>query len=451
MAKLKRCRTCLGRSDGMVNIFEYDPNYLDVNIAEMISHCIRCPVSRGDSLPETICKPCLEEAKSAFDTIRKFERSHQFLKGNSLEEHVSKVLDKPGTTRLYCQDKRQEAGGDWPEEGSPKVIKEATIEGPSKVKIEDTMIDHPWIKEASTDELFPYPAEIAHNMVEVSQEGSLKQDQFQYQLKVEDSDEEFLEEFLEETSVDIPHFQVKNEPVEEDPSEEEDYGMDYQVKSEHMEEYVPEDTETGQEDTSREEVTRKYTCPQCPKQFGRMSALKDHIVVHTEEKPYECVSCSKRFKSARYLKEHHSIHTGERPFKCTHCSNSYRKKTCLQRHIQTYMGVRPFKCTHCPKTFAKDYDLQSHIRNYSGKKPYQCTVCSKTFATKSVLNVHARIHSGEKPFKCPQCARDFLWKSSLLSHMLRHSDEKPFTCSLCSVSYKEKRSLQRHMRIHKKK
>uniref|UniRef100_A0A6P4DYF9 Uncharacterized protein LOC108038320 n=1 Tax=Drosophila rhopaloa TaxID=1041015 RepID=A0A6P4DYF9_DRORH len=38
------------------------------------------PVSRGDSLPETLCKPCLKDTTFAFRIIKKYEEAQQFYK-----------------------------------------------------------------------------------------------------------------------------------------------------------------------------------------------------------------------------------------------------------------------------------------------------------------------------------------------------------------------------------
>ncbi|EDV46857.2 uncharacterized protein Dere_GG17969 [Drosophila erecta] len=412
----------------------------------MVSQCIHFPLSRGDFLPETICLSCLKDAKSAFDIITKFRTSHQFL-----NESVCKVsLDDKETSdqQFRCQVKKEETVEDLSQVGP-------TNEHRFQVKMEkfETTLPH---EEPFKDDPFQ-----TNNGFPTERDPKGEQFTCEYikDPRANSAKEEASLHLPEEESAEDERFQchVKNEPIDEDLSEEEDYceldPVDQHIKTEDIEENVLEGSPRVDEmhDNNSVEPDRKHQCPHCPKSYHRSFALKEHLIVHTKERPFECSRCPKRFKSARYLKEHQTIHTGERPFKCTHCSNAYRKKTCLQRHIQTYTGVRPFKCTHCPKTFATDYDFQSHIRNYSGEKPYKCNACSKSFATQSVLNVHARIHTGDKPYKCNECSRAFLWNSSLQGHMLRlHSKEHPFKCPICTASFLAENSLNRHMRMHRK-
>ncbi|XP_043659808.1 zinc finger protein 665-like [Drosophila teissieri] len=435
MTKSKICRTCLKTSEVMVNIFDH-PQYLGNNIANMVSQCIQYPLYRGDFLPETICLPCLKDAKTAFDTITKFQRSHQFLK----ETEIKALLDdkETGDPQFHCQVKKEESVEELPPVG-------ATNGHQFQVKLE------------KLETTFPHEEPFKDDHIEEDSKGD--RFPFEYMEDTRGNSPETAVHHPEEESLEDQQFQcqVKNEPIDEDLSAEEDYceldHIDQHIKTEDIEENVLESSPriVEMQANSRVEPERKHQCPHCPKSYHRAFALKEHLTVHTAEKPFECHHCSKRFKTARYLREHQTIHTGERPFKCTHCSNTYRKKTCLQRHIQTYTGVRPFKCTHCPKTFATDYDFQSHIRNYSGDKPYKCGACSKSFATQSVLNVHARIHTGDKPYKCTECSRAFLWNSSLQGHMQRlHSKEHPFKCATCSASFLAESSLNRHMRVHKK-
>ncbi|XP_041449842.1 uncharacterized protein LOC111079455 [Drosophila obscura] len=60
----KTCRFCKGTSGAFINIFDETQKW-DTCIADMISECTGYVVRRGDSLPENICPPCLEDAVSA--------------------------------------------------------------------------------------------------------------------------------------------------------------------------------------------------------------------------------------------------------------------------------------------------------------------------------------------------------------------------------------------------
>lgn len=59
-----------------------------------------------------------------------------------------------------------------------------------------------------------------------------------------------------------------------------------------------------------------------------------HKKVHTEQKPYKCEICNKYFKRIQYLKDHIKIHSGERPLemphKCDYCDKCYIKPNILK-------------------------------------------------------------------------------------------------------------------------
>lgn len=86
------CRTCLGTSPEMINIFDKAPG-LEISIADMIAQCSRTEISKGDSLPENICQTCLQDGRNAFETKQSLEKSHQIL----LE--LSKDKDPPANVK----------------------------------------------------------------------------------------------------------------------------------------------------------------------------------------------------------------------------------------------------------------------------------------------------------------------------------------------------------------
>jgi len=70
------CRICLEKSGDMVNVFD-NTIELGISIADMISQFTGSHVSRGDPFPETICPPCLQDAKIAYQIKQRYEKNQQ--------------------------------------------------------------------------------------------------------------------------------------------------------------------------------------------------------------------------------------------------------------------------------------------------------------------------------------------------------------------------------------
>eukprot|EP00035_Acanthoeca_spectabilis_P021366 m.437819 g.437819 ORF g.437819 m.437819 type:complete len:319 (-) comp18164_c0_seq1:188-1144(-) len=84
----------------------------------------------------------------------------------------------------------------------------------------------------------------------------------------------------------------------------------------------------------------EFECEWCQKPFKYPSQLKEHIRVHTREKPYPCTFCSKAFSHSSALTQHERIHTGEKPFKCQHCDKSFSQSSNLKRHERVHKNQR---------------------------------------------------------------------------------------------------------------
>ena len=141
-------------------------------------------------------------------------------------------------------------------------------------------------------------------------------------------------------------------------------------------------------------------------------------MVDDKTKQPTCPFCSKVFTLNHHLKDHIRIHTGERPYVCHICDATFPKLSAKNRHVQTiHEKRRPFECDVCGKTFAQKCNLTKHVLVHLKQKPHNCKTCGKGFADQSNLKKHQAVHTNIKPFVCDKCNARYKRKDQLRQHL----------------------------------
>ena len=122
----------------------------------------------------------------------------------------------------------------------------------------------------------------------------------------------------------------------------------------------------------------------------------------------QCNICNKQFTHLCYLKNHMKVHTTDRP--------------------KSPWG--PFCCITCKRRFTTYSDLAAHKQQFH-PKTYPCPECGKVFDYQDGLRIH-RIRHGERSFGCSVCEKMFKIKPERDQHYKAvHLNIRPYKCDLC--------------------
>lgn len=282
------------------------------------------------------------------------------------------------------------------------------------------------------------------------------------------------------------HGEIKAEPAEDGSQSEEEEGENGEDDDEDTGPVT--NGSSNNKDTYMAYTWKPGKCHVCEKS---VFSLRDHMLVHTKEKPHECPQCGKRFSKrgnrARHVMSTHFGVKQKRKKKTKTpqlqprgtlssalLSSSFSFSSSSSRFFfsvvllllllvlllmlrqlkQAVLGqqaaVKPrntapikrgnkYLCPFCKQTFIDKTKCCGHIRSHTGEKPFPCAHCDETFSMKGNLTRHLRVHSVKKPSS--KGVKD----RSSLNKKLR---AKPYSCTFCKKSFAECDTLQKHVLIH---
>ncbi|KAH8030522.1 hypothetical protein HPB51_008132 [Rhipicephalus microplus] len=71
------------------------------------------------------------------------------------------------------------------------------------------------------------------------------------------------------------------------------------------------------------------------------------------KEPLCCNICPYATRYSTHFKDHMRVHSGEKPFKCTKCPNSFTQRAHLQRHLRTHEPLNPRELALARASFRK--------------------------------------------------------------------------------------------------
>ncbi|XP_047227396.1 zinc finger E-box-binding homeobox 2-like isoform X1 [Girardinichthys multiradiatus] len=97
-----------------------------------------------------------------------------------------------------------------------------------------------------------------------------------------------------------------------------------------------------------ENTEETFTCLLCAETFTQRSQLERHMTTHkppmdqppllsegAANRKFKCSECGKAFKYKHHLKEHLRIHSGEKPYECSNCKKRFSHSGSYSSHISS--------------------------------------------------------------------------------------------------------------------
>eukprot|EP00944_MAST-04C_sp_MAST-4C-sp1_P004603 g4603.t1 len=145
-------------------------------------------------------------------------------------------------------------------------------------------------------------------------------------------------------------------------------------------------------------LNKTFKCGICSKMFSRKHTLKEHMHIHTDQRPHACKwafrGCTARFNDSSNKRAHEKMSCKfmlgkpEKKFVCELCP--------MKEEVDPVTGEKRMVYS---KQYARRIDLIDHQTSKHGgnPKPYACEICGKRYANKANVSRHKKKAHVEKP------------------------------------------------------
>ena len=202
---------------------------------------------------------------------------------------------------------------------------------------------------------------------------------------------------------------------------------------------------------------KPHGCYICGKKFAKPFNLKQHMtLVHSGNHKIECDICFCEYDSLDALKDHKMVHQDDKLKKCMYCKYTNPSWNLLKFHLDRkhpQHGEKKYPCDRCGKCFTFDETRTLHIRKIHSQPEDNtqkvCYVCGFSTLNQASLNKHILWkHEKDKHKQCPHCSYRGVAQKEIEVHIDgKHPElyDKRFHCNHCTKSFIFERSLKKHL------
>ncbi|KAH8241299.1 hypothetical protein KR032_007454 [Drosophila birchii] len=449
------CRTCMGDSVPLVNIFSdvRDPalEQPERNLSYIVSECTNRSVRRDDGQPQFICLTCVQAAQAAFRFKRQCNRSYQrFCELQNKNKHLEGNPDRDSQQAGHkeaprAEDSRSDSSPAGPGGTNNKQKKLSQSFGGSESK-----------QNCVKDNRFgcthcPNSYRTKHGLKRhQANHGAKPTHKCPFCPKVFWRSDTYGTHVLSHGK-GSPVFCKLCSAVFPDANQLEMHRREHDGES--IGNQIPDDLDLEADKVGIQENSLDV--------MGK--SLPSLEPVHTNI----CDLCSDSFLLEDDLKVHrilmHDVNITDPVqtfmFKPKRLDLSREDRTIEDFSKETRDDTPTLRLAECgseqesiseDKTQSKSLKKQSKLRSTDMKR-FECSTCQRSFKSKISMLKHQVTHISKPKHHCPVCSKAFWLRFKLIRHLRSHKDMGPHPCHQCSAIFIDRIHLKIHLKEHEEK